>query len=322
MNEHNGLLSNGLAMVARNKRYIIWFWVLNLVLAGFGVSAFSGSVHAMLDHSLAAASLLPRLDLGTFIETFAHPEFGQGPAMDAPAAISTILFFLATALFLPGVFAGYASRSRLPRDDFFRACGRNLWRFVRLLIIAGIIMSIVAGLLFFLLHLLLKKAAESTNELLPFQLRMISLAVIFLITTTLRIWFDLAEVDTVLNDQRAVRKSLRVALRHTFRTLPRLLTSYVIAAFVAGVFLIGGLWLWMRFISPGNIAGAFLVAQVTLFLLLIPRFWQRGMAVTYCRQKMAAPLPAFAPVSVDPTPDTSPISSPPPSGPPPQPQES
>lgn len=322
MNEHKSLLSNGLAMVARNKRYLLWFWLLNLLLAVFGVAAFSSSVHAMLDHSLAAASLIPRFDLGTFIEMFAQPEFGQAAALDAPAVLSAILFFLATALFLPGVFAGYASRSRLPRDDFFRACGRNLWRFIRLLIIAGIIMGIISGLLFFLQHVLLKRADESTNELLPFQLRMLSLAVIFLIMATLRIWFDLAEVDTVLNDQRAIRKSLRVAFRHTFRSLPRLLSTYVIAAIVAGIILAGGLWIWVKFVPPPSILGAFLVGQVTLFLLLIPRFWQRGMAVTYCQQKMMAPLPAFAPVSAEqPVPDPSPIpASPPPA--PPQPQES
>jgi hypothetical protein len=322
MRDNNGLLGSGLAVVARNKRYVIWFWVLNLILAGFGVVAFSVSAHGMLDHSLAAGSLMRSFDVGTVIEMFMQPGFGQSSAMSLSAATCALLFFLATALFLPGVFAGYASRSRLSRDDFFRACGRNLWRFVRLLIIAGITLSIVAGLLVFLQHLLLKKADDSTNELLPFRLRMISLAVIFLIMTILRIWFDLAEVDTVLNDQRAVRKSIRVGLRHTFRSLPRLLTTYVTAASVAGIFLVGGLWFWMKFISPGSIVGAFLVAQLTLFLLLIPRFWQRAMAVTYCQQKMAAPLPAFAPVSADPAPDPPAISGAPPSGPPPQPQES
>ena len=36
MSEHKGLLSGGWSMVARNKRYIFWFYVLNVVLAWFG----------------------------------------------------------------------------------------------------------------------------------------------------------------------------------------------------------------------------------------------------------------------------------------------
>jgi uncharacterized membrane protein len=321
MNGHNSLLSNGFAMLARNKRYVIWFWLLNLVLAEFGVSAFSTTAHAMLDHTLAATSLVSRFDLGTLIEMFAQPEFGQSPSMDAPAVLCAIVFFLATALFLPGVFAGYASRSRLSRDDFFRACGRNLWRFIRLLTIAGIIMGIIAGLLFFLQYLLLKWADESTNELLPFRMHLLSMAIIFLVMTTLRIWFDLAEVETVLNDQRGVRKSIGVAFRHAFRSLPRLLSAYVLAAIVAAIFLVGGLWVWVKLVPPGSILGAFLVGQVTLFLLLIPRFWQRGIAVAYCQHEMTAPPPAFAPVSPEPLiPEPTPIPvTPPPT--PPQPQE-
>jgi hypothetical protein len=38
---------------------------------------------------------------------------------------------------------------------------------------------------------------------------------------------------------------------------------------------------------------------LTLLLLLMPRFWQRGVAVTYCQRNMAATiaLQAFAPVA-------------------------
>ena len=43
MSENKGLLSGGLGMVARNKRYILWFWLLNLMLAWFGTSAFRES---------------------------------------------------------------------------------------------------------------------------------------------------------------------------------------------------------------------------------------------------------------------------------------
>ena len=322
MNENNGLLSSGLGMLLRNKRYLVWFWLLNLTLAEFGTGAFRRSAHAILDHSLAANRLVHGFDLATFFEFLARPEFGQMPAMTTPALYFAFLFFLATALFLPGVFEGYAATFRLPRQDFFRACGRNLWRFIRILIISAIIIGIVAGALFALLGFLVKKAKESTNELLPFEIRMLTLAVIFLVMTTLRIWFDLAEVETVLNDQNAVRKAIGLAFRHTFRSLPRLLASYVVAAIVSALILVVGLWFWIHSVGPQSIISAFLLAQLILFLLLIPRFWQRAMAVSYWQQEMRLPVPA-----VPPAPEpvfVHPIPPPPPSTPdlPPQPQES
>jgi len=198
------------------------------------------------------------------------------------------------------VFQGYASTYRLPREDFFRACGRNLWRFIRLMIIAGIAMGIATGVLFGIHGALEKKAAESTNELLLPEVRFVGFAVIFLVMAIFRIWFDLAEADIVLNDQRAVRKSIWAGLRHTFRGVIRLLASYVIATIVAAIILVGGLWTWMRFVAPESVLGAFVVSQLTLLLLLIPRFWQRGVAVSYWQQKMMVPVVAMQPTTTPP----------------------
>src|ERR1035441_8191473 len=190
MAENQGLLSSGWSMVGRNKRYIVWFYLLNLALAFFGTAAFSNQAHGILDHSLLADRLVHGFDMAVFGELLARPEFGQTQALGAPAADFAFLFFLATALFLPGVLQGYASTYRLPREDFFRACGQNLWRFIRLMIVSGIVMGIAAGVLFSIKGALVKKAGESTNELLPFEVQMAGLAVIFLVMTTLRIWFD------------------------------------------------------------------------------------------------------------------------------------
>lgn len=304
IDEKKGLLSSGWGMVAHNKRYLLWFWVLNLTLAEFGTSAFRNSAHAVLDHSLHGNGLIHRFDFSVMAEMFARPEFGQMSAMGMAALFFAFLFFVATALFLPGVFQGYASTYRLPREDFFRACGRNLWRFIRLMIVAGIVMGIFAGALFAIHGALVKKAGESTNELLPFEVEMTGLMVIFLVMTILRIWFDLAEVDIVLNDQRAVRKSMASAFRHSFRGLGRLLSSYVVAAIVAAIILVGGLWVWMKLVPPESVIGAFVVSQITLFLLLIPRFWQRGVAVSYWQQRMLVPVVAVRPIEPQPVPMT------------------
>ncbi len=305
MNDNQGLLSTGLARLMRNKRYIFWFWLMNLTLAEFGTASFRKAAHHVLDHSLAGERLTQGFHLGTFVDLLSMPEFPHMNAMTTPALYFAFLFFVFTALFLPGVFAGYASTYRLPREDFFRACGRNLWRFVRLMILAGIIMGIVAGVLFAINGAIVKKAGESTNELLPFELQMTGLAVIFLILSTLRIWFDLAEADIVLNNQRAVRKSIAAAFRHTFRSLGSLLGSYVLTTIVAAVVLVAGLKLWIAIVPPHSVTRAFILGQIILFLLLIPRFWQRGIAVSYWQQHMLAPVVAVKPVDPQPIPVTA-----------------
>jgi hypothetical protein len=310
MAENRGLLSSGWSMVGRNKRYIVWFYVLNLLLGLFGTVAFFNQAGSILDHSLLADRLVHGFDLGVYTEMFARPEFGPTMASRAPAIFFAVLFFFVTALFLPGVLQGYASTYRLPREDFFRACGRNLWRFIRLMIVAGIVFLIATLVLFGIRAPVLKMAAESTNELLPFSLSMASLIVIFLVMATLRIWFDLAQADVVLSDQRAVRRSIGTAFRHTWRNLGRLLASYVLTAIVAAIVLVAGLWVWITLVPPASVAGAFLVSQLTLLVLLIPRFWQRGVAVACYQRYMVEPIlvqsftpgPVVVPVVTEPEP--------------------
>jgi len=302
MTENKGLLSSGLGIVLRNKRYIVWFYVLNVFLGLFGTAAFVNQAGTILDHSLLSQRLLHGFSLGVLIEMVMRPEFGPTIASRAPALFFSLLFMIATALFLPGVFQGYASTYRLPREDFFRACGRNLWRFIRLMFIAGIVMGIATGALFALHGALEHKAAESTNELLLPEVRFTGLFVIFLIIAVFRIWFDLAEADMVLSDQRAVRKSVGAALRHTFRSLGRLLSGYLLTTMIAAVILIGGLWIWMKTVPPESVLGAFVVSQLTLLLLLIPRFWQRGMATAYWQQRMMIPVVPMRPMEPQPVP--------------------
>ena len=292
MGEKQGLLSGGYAKVVRNKRYIFWFWVLNLTLALCGVMAFRQQAHVVLDNSLYSGGLVRGFDLGVFLEMLSRPELGPMKASRDPALFSAGVFFVFTVLLLPGVFLGYASNYRLPRDEFFRASGRNLWRFIRLLIVSGVVMGGLARLLFFLHELLENKAAESTNELLLPEVQFAGLVVIFLVMTCLRIWFDLAEADVVLSDQNAVRKSIGAAFRHTWRHWVKLLSAYVVTTIVAVIILAAGIWVWRYWVGPEHVKRAFVVSQLTLFLLLIPRFWQRGIAVAHWQHKMMVHAPA------------------------------
>src|ERR1700721_3366744 len=138
MVEQQGWCGSGWSRVAPNKRYIVWFYILNLALAWFGAGAFNTQAHSILDHSLQSKSLVHGFDVPVLIEMFSRPEFGPTGGSHGPVLHFALLFFVLTVLFLPGVLQGYASTYRLPREDFFRACGRNLWRFIRLMIVAGI----------------------------------------------------------------------------------------------------------------------------------------------------------------------------------------
>ncbi len=303
MPEKQNILSSGLAIARRNKRYVVWFYLLNLVLAWMGTTAFRQNASALLDHNLSSNSLLQGFDLGVFLEVLIRPEFGSVKASTAPAMGLAVVFLLLTMIFLPGVFLGYASDHRISREEFFRTCGRNLWRFVRLTILFGIIGGIVAGVLFGIQHGLIKAADTTSHETLPFYVQLTCLAIIFLIMTAIRIWFDLAETDVVIADQTAVRKSVGMAFRQTRQNLASLLGTYVVVSIVGAAILAAGIWLWHTIVPPASLFGAFLISQVTLFLLLAMRFWQRATVVAfYTRSALEQVVPTRPVVAPEPLP--------------------
>jgi hypothetical protein len=301
MNENMNLVSAGAAIAQRNKRYVIWFYLLNLAFAHFGASAFSDAAHGILDHSLYADKLLHGFNLGAFMEMLVRPEFGALPSATHPAMMFAVVFFLASLVFMPGVLLGYASDHRLPGDEFYRTCGRNVWRFVRLFLFFTIIAGIIAGALFGALNALAMAADKTSNERLPFFTQLIGTLLILLVLTLIRIWFDLAQTEVVLRDQPAVRKAIGAGFRKTRRNLGRLLGSYVLIAIVALAVLVAGIWLWHTIVPPSSVLGAFIVGQAIMLLLLATRFWQRAVAVAFYVREMsepvieeARPIPTFA----------------------------
>jgi hypothetical protein len=54
MSESKNLVSVGAGIAGRNKRYVVWFYLLNLAFAHFGASAFNDQARGILDHSLYA----------------------------------------------------------------------------------------------------------------------------------------------------------------------------------------------------------------------------------------------------------------------------
>lgn len=291
MDQHTHFLAAGWHIVVRHKRYIFWFWLLNLTLAELGAAAFRARLHGALDRSLLADRLLHGFDVMVYRHMVTRPEWGTFRGAATPAAHFAMLFFVVTLLLMPGVLEGYTSDGGSTREEFFRVCGRNVWRFVRLLLLFGIIATPVCALLFAGQGVLAKAAGKSTNERLPFYTELAAGAVIFLVMTGIRAWFDLAQVDVVVRDQSAVRKSVVVGFRHMTGNLWRLLGTYAVIFLVGLVFLVAGIWCWHALVPPSSVLGAFVAGQITAVLWLVTRFWQRATSAALYLREMAFPAP-------------------------------
>lgn len=318
MNNDKNLLSAGLHIVNRHKRFIVWFWVLNLAIAWFGAIAFRQAITSTLDHSLLAGRLLHGLDVPVLIEMISRPDTGSTEVPTKSSAHFGLVFFFATLVFLPGVLENYTNEGRLSREEFFRACGRNLWRFIRAFVLFAIWAGVLSSVLFPAEEKLVKVAGNSTNELLPFYIEIACFAVIFLVMTLIRIAFDLGQIDVVFRDQRSVVRSVLRGFRFAFRNLFSLLGSYVAIAIIAALVLLVGVWIWHIAVPPSSVLGAFLIGQLMLILWLWTRFWQRAVGAAFYLRDMAT-MPATyiaSGPSVPSTPLPTPVSGAPTEAPP------
>jgi hypothetical protein len=290
MQEESGLLGAGWSAVSRNWRFVVWFWLMNLALAWFGTLALRGQMSPILNNSLHARQLVHGFNPTVLVELMVTPQSGSMQAWTMPSYFLAGLFALATLLLMPGVFRQYTSEKRISRDEFFRTCGRNLWRYIRLVLIYGVIALPLTGILFGIRGALVGVAEKALNELLPFWVGMISIVVIFVILTTGRIWFDLAEVDVVVRDQNAVRKSVGAGFRYACRHCGRLLATYAGISLFALIVLVVGIWLWNVLVPASSVLGAFVIGQLMMVLWLAARFWQRAVAAAfYMREMLVAP---------------------------------
>jgi hypothetical protein len=304
MSNQRNLMFAGGDLLGRNKRYLVWFWLLNLLFGWLGALGLGTLAGGILNHSLYADKLLHGFDLSVLVDLISRPEFGPITSTTVPALIFALLFFMASLFLMPGVLLGFSSDHRISRGEFYRACGHNLWRFVRLCLFFLVIGGAVAGILGSLQVAMIKAADKTSYELLPFITRMVMMVIIFVALSFVRGAFDLAQAEVVLRDEAATRKSLSRGFRAAWHNLGRLLGSYVVIGVITDVILAAGIVLWNQIVPPASVFGGFLIAQLILILLLTMRFWQRAVAVEFYLRRLGEsemdtvqPIPATVPAS-------------------------
>jgi hypothetical protein len=292
MTDEKGWLSTAWQRVRENWRYIFWFWLLNVTLAEFGTAAYRGQLRSVLDHSLYSHQLVDGFNFSTYFELTINPQLGSMLGARMSAFYCAFLFAVATLLLMPGVFRQYTSEYRVSKEEFFRTCGRNLWRYVRLILVYALIALPLSGILFGIHYGLNKVAEKSLNEMAPFWVGLGTLLIIFLILMTVRIFFDIAEVDLVVRDQPSAWRAIGNGFRYGRRFLGRLLGSYCVIALFAFAITVIGVWLWKTIVPANRWVGGFLIAQAMLFALLAMRFWQRSVAAQFfMREMLVVPAP-------------------------------
>jgi hypothetical protein len=283
MSNRKGLVGTGASLVWRHQRILWWVFAVNFILAALGGSAARVMFGKILDHSLASVDIAGRFNPTRFIELLSQPEI-QFPPIAAASYVTQFIFFIFMLFIAGGIFVVYREDRRLTTAEFFENCGLYFWRFVRLTFYSLIPFAICFAIYQGIVAKIADRISEaSAYESHAFWTRAIGGFIVILLFLWVRLWFDVAQVRAVAQNERRMFRNVLRAFRITWNSLGSLLWMYFRISLLAWLTLPIGIWLWLRI--PGRAFFlSFLLMELVLFAQFAARLWQRASAITWYRE--------------------------------------
>jgi hypothetical protein len=282
----------GWSLVWRRQRLLWWLYLVSLVMGWFAAQPLVATISPVLDHSLEAGHLYHGFDLATFAGLMMNP----GASTPAPGTAATwlgVIFLVLMILLTGGILRVYNEDRTYATSEFFGACGQYFWRFVRLLIFLLLVLIapalVYSGSYAWSNHLADRIASPTPGLVVGFGGTLI---VLFLLMS-IRLWFDMAEVHAVAENEYASRRAVASAFRLTRRNFGSLFWMYFRVSFLAWAGTVLGLWVWAKFVPPEGLKRSFLITQAIIFLWILTRLWQRASETLWYQAH--APVPELIP---------------------------
>jgi hypothetical protein len=280
-------LLSGAGLVWRRQRIVWWIFVVDFIIAFFSVGGLAERSAATLDHSVASLRLVNQFDLSTFLGLFFQSEAPFDGAASA-VTFSSFLFVLFMLFSTGGILACYRDDQKYSSGPFFEACGRHFWRFVRLMIYF-VIALIPVGILVGISAKLYDRIDERAISPFP-AVHFVEAAavIILLLLMSLRLWFDMAQVIAVAEQERRMHRALRSAARLLGRNFGSLFWLYLRISVIGWILFAAGLHIWMHRLRPEGIHSAFILSQVMILFWLGARLWQRAAEMQWYQKFQGA----------------------------------
>jgi hypothetical protein len=306
-------LVNGFARLGRAWRMVLLLWLVNVALAAPFAVALAADLDASLGRSRVHENLLEGFDMGWqgelqegargLVETFG-PEllrggaffenlerWWQGDLVSLPPVLvgAAIVYAVIWAFLLGGVIerlgAGPYGAGAPGAAGFFGACGRSFFRFLRLVLLSGVLYYLVYRLARAGFGWLADALRDVTAERTALAWTFLGLAVIVLLLTVIRVVFDYAKIAVVAEGRKS-------ALGAAWRGLSFVASRPAGTLLLYGAVALAGLLLLALYaaVAPGPGHGtwigvilAFLLGQLALATKLALRLGLLGAETAYFR---------------------------------------
>jgi hypothetical protein len=279
--DQKGMVAAGFSLLWRRQSVLWWVFAVNLVCGVLGALPAAVPLAHALSHSLAAQKLSNGFDLGIFEELVRLPDIGIW-RYTTGAGVSAFFFVLFMLFVTGGVLETYRQDRGLAAGDFFAASGAFFWRLVRLLLLS-IIPFVIVGII---QQALSKLAGHIGDRAIADQVGIFlgwaAMIIFLLLALWVRLWFDIAQVRAVAQNERRMWRNLWKSWSITWHHVGRLFGMYFVIALLAWIALAVGVVIWSR-LPPTATPLTFLLLELIMLAQLSTRLWQLASAMTWYR---------------------------------------
>ena len=299
MSEQSGVLREGFHRVWHYQRVLWWIFFINLLFASFGSMPTLTKLED-IGHSLRSQRLTNTFDYGAFSELTSNPEVDPFAAQGGSLHFAFVFFFF--MLFVTGgILEAYRGDRRLTTREFFEECGNYFWRWVRLLIFMLIVLFPIVMLASGVRKLFSKLALESPDEKFAYWVLLGGMLLATFLWMCVRLWFDMAQVRAVVEEEYGMWRNAGQAFRLTFGNFGSLFWLYFRISFIWWVIFGLGFWIWTK-MPPARFEWTILVLEFVILTGFGTRLWQRASEMVWYQRRFLAPVAASIPVVPAPDP--------------------
>ena len=274
-----GSVGKGWSLVWRHQKILWWVFAVNLLTAFVATLGPRMMFSGVLDHSLASGKLANGFDLPTFTELISRPDITMAPLVRGSMAMS-LVFFLFMLFITGGMLVAYREDRKLSMGEFFEAGGAYFWRMVRLALMSLVPFALVAAAFAVTSGVSSTLSENAQNARLGFDVMLGGYAVAAILALIVRLWFDVAQVRAVAQNERGMFRNLMRSFPITFRDMPRLFWMYFRISLFGWIFPALGMYGWTR-LTGNHVIRVFVLFEIVLFAQLLTRLWQRSASVSW-----------------------------------------
>jgi hypothetical protein len=293
---NRGTFLSGAGLVWKWQRLVWWVFFVCLIFGFFSTQEMTERASSLLDHNMAAQRLLKGFDISAIVLLQQLPDSPleiQGHNIVHFSMLFVVFMLFATG----GILAAYVLDEKPTTTAFCEAAGHHFWRFFRLLIYLAIVLLPIAGLAAATSAIRTHIEEQSISPYSGDHFLEAAAVVILLLLIIVRLWFDMAQVIAVAEDEKKMHRALRRAFGLLRRNFLSLFWLYLRVSIIAWALFAFGLYLWMFRLSPQSNVAAFLLSQLMILIWLGTRLWQRAGESLWYRNYQASqvPEPAWTP---------------------------